>query len=294
MSIKKALLALAVVFLFAVPLAQADTGNPIMAAVCLESHLSPDDPIVFPSNPGVSHLHEFSGSWTTNAFSTYQSMRNSRTTCNQPGDTAGYWTPAMYNSDGLIRKSRTYAYYIPGDKSQKGLKAFPADLRMIADIKPGVGGSGWRCDGDPPSKPVPGNCPGDHSIQARVVFPDCWDGKHLDSADHRSHMAYAGEKGKCPTDHPVPVPRLQLKSVYRISKAKGLYLAPSAGSMMPMPLTTYHADFWNTWDQPTLEKLVKQCIIEGRGGRAPCEFTEPKEKDPKFRNPSNPKPFQGR
>jgi hypothetical protein len=28
-------------------------------------------------------------------------------------------------------------------------------------------------------------------LQLDVIFPDCWDGRHLDSPDHKSHMAYS-------------------------------------------------------------------------------------------------------
>ena len=37
---------------------------------CLPSHRAPDDPIVYPKQPGASHLHDFFGNETTNAFST--------------------------------------------------------------------------------------------------------------------------------------------------------------------------------------------------------------------------------
>jgi hypothetical protein len=38
---------------------------------CLPSHRAPDDPIAYPKQPGASHLHDFIGNTTTNAFSTY-------------------------------------------------------------------------------------------------------------------------------------------------------------------------------------------------------------------------------
>ena len=44
---------------------------------CTFSHRLADDPIVFPGQPGMSHLHDFFGANTTNAFSTYDSLRSS-------------------------------------------------------------------------------------------------------------------------------------------------------------------------------------------------------------------------
>lgn len=39
-----------------------------------------------------------------------------------------------------------------------------------------------------------------------MFFPSCWDGVNLDSADHKSHMAYPIQNynsGDCPASHPV-------------------------------------------------------------------------------------------
>ena len=65
---------------------------------CRFSHQAPDDPIVFPGKPGASHQHTFVGSRTTNAFSTFGSLRSGRTTCARPDDTAAYWVPALYQA----------------------------------------------------------------------------------------------------------------------------------------------------------------------------------------------------
>ena len=48
---------------------------------CRYSHQAPDDPIVFPGQPGLSHLHTFAGNTSTNAFSSFGSLRSSGTTC---------------------------------------------------------------------------------------------------------------------------------------------------------------------------------------------------------------------
>lgn len=54
-------------------------------------------------------------------------------------------------------------------------------------------------------------CPG--GIRASIVFPSCWDGVNLDSADHRSHVAYSPARAvlagsACPSSHPVRIPQL--------------------------------------------------------------------------------------
>ena len=62
------------------------------------------------------------------------------------------------------------------------------------------------------SSTVP-TCPQKAEVQLHVNFPACWDGKRLDSFDHRSHMAYA-RGGQCPAGHPVALPALSLVYMY--------------------------------------------------------------------------------
>src|SRR6188508_1321649 len=51
-------------------------------ADCSASHVAPDDPIVFPGQPGMSHLHEFFGNRQTRASTTAKALRRQvGTTC---------------------------------------------------------------------------------------------------------------------------------------------------------------------------------------------------------------------
>jgi hypothetical protein len=88
-----------------------------------------------------------------------------------------------------------------------------------------------------------------------VNFPDCWNGKSIDSADHKAHMAYSSA-GRCPAGYPVPVPAISL--VYS-------YLPPAAGELMLSSGGQYsgHADFINSWNQRALGKLVADCLNRG-------------------------------
>jgi hypothetical protein len=89
-------------------------------------------------------------------------------------------------------------------------------------------------------------------LELHVNFPDCWDGKHLDSADHHSHMAYS-RAFVCPASHPVKVPLIRLMVRYPIAGGGDVYL--SSGGQL-----TGHADFINAWDQRFLTKLVDTCF----------------------------------
>src|SRR5205085_7645155 len=67
---------------------------------CDFSHMANDDPIVFPNQPGRSHLHTFFGNTGTNAFSTADSIATTgNSTCR--GGTANrsaYWVPSMIDT----------------------------------------------------------------------------------------------------------------------------------------------------------------------------------------------------
>jgi hypothetical protein len=86
-----------------------------------------------------------------------------------------------------------------------------------------------------------------------IAFPECWNGVDLDSADHRSHMAYAAD-GVCPPSHPVAVPRLRLFVGYPRPPATAALTLASG------PMETAHADFFNAWQPEMLDTLVRHCL----------------------------------
>jgi Domain of unknown function (DUF1996) len=202
---------------------------------CMPSHVATEDPIVSPGMP-AAHEHEFFGNTTTGAFSTYESMIVAPTTCSTLEDTAGYWTPTLFAVDGTRVSATSLLIYYRGNANTV---PFPPDLRMISDDV-SVGGQD-------PSNVI-------------VRFPECWDGVHLDSVDHRSHMHAVTAGQPCPDSHPVRLP--ELAEVFRYPVADVSALQLSSGGF-----ETAHADFWNTWQQDALTALVERCI----NGPTDCE-----------------------
>jgi len=81
---------------------------------CEFSHFGYDDPLVHPNQPGRAHLHMFFGNTDVNAYSTFESLRDSgSSTCNGgEANRTGYWVPAMIDGDGQARiPERIVAYY---------------------------------------------------------------------------------------------------------------------------------------------------------------------------------------
>jgi hypothetical protein len=226
---------------------------------CRFSHRAPDDPIVFPGKPGASHDHTFVGNRTTNASSTFGSLRSGSTTCLRADDTAAYWVPTLYQGAEAVLPLAATIYYRRGTFSQ--VRTFPNNLRMIsgdatATTPQGMRVTFWSCGaavGMPPSTAVP-TCPEGRgsALRLHIRFPSCWDGKRLDSADHKSHMAYAMGRG-CPSTHPVSVPAIT--QIYRYPTRGGDGFSLASGSQF-----SAHADFVNAWKPSTLKKLVEGCL----------------------------------
>lgn len=223
------------------------------------------DPIVYPGQPGAGHLHDFFGNTTTDAHSTYASLLAGFSSCGLAKDTGAYWVPAAYGTGTLLDpKDADFYYRVVTDPAE--LQPFPAGLRIIAgDGRAAAAQSKkvvyWDCEngGDDTNRTSPVDC-GSGIVSAHVRFPDCWNGVGLDSADHKSHMAYSvdgpGTYRVCPTTHPVPVPRLIYKLEWPLHDGSRLTLA--SGSAF-----TLHADFVNSWDQRELERLVRDCLRAG-------------------------------
>lgn len=227
-------------------------------SACRFSHMSMDDPIVFPGRPGASHDHTFVGNTTTNAFSTLRSLRRGTTTCRRGGETAAYWVPTVLLNGQAVEPRGATIYY--RRRTLDAVRPFPSGLVMIAGDSRATTAQNqrvtfWNCgatSGIPPSSAVP-TCPNDRAggLRLHVNFPNCWDGTNLDSANHQSHMAYS-VRGSCPATHPVAVPAISL--IFRYPIAGGDVALASGGQY------SAHADFFNAWRHGALTSLVQGCL----------------------------------
>jgi hypothetical protein len=217
------------------------------SAMCDFSHRAPDDPIVHPSDAGMSHLHDFFGNASTNSVSTLVSLKSSATTCRSPSDRSAYWVPTLSVDNVPAPPVGSAAYYrtAPGVDARV-VQAPPIGLQMISHQ------ATWRCGHAPESATVPRQCAPQAPLRLTVTFPDCWDGEHLSSSDHRSHVA-SSVAGVCPASHPVPITQLVFEVRYNVSGSHVLSL--SSGG-----LGTAHADAIVVWDRDHLRREVSACV----------------------------------
>ena len=228
--------------------------------------MSNDDPIVFPGQVGAAHRHEFFGARSTDANSTTSTLERSATSCELRRDTAAYWVPTI-EVRGIRIAGTLRAYYQRAGKPRaaappRGLRILAGDPRATSPQARTV--TTRQCVGRgrlAQHVEVP-SCQRGERLAAWVKFPDCWNGSSLDSADHRSHMAYA-VRGRCPAAHPVELMRLALLVTWPVH--------PTGADLVTLgdrrlPATGMHGDFWNAWHMGTLRQLRWDCIEVA----APC------------------------
>jgi hypothetical protein len=246
---------------------------------CPISHFNSDDPIVFPRQPGVSHRHAFYGNTSTNAQTTTTSLVATKSTCERgfsTADRSAYWVPTLYRKlpDGTRQEIRLSggdqhlsAYYRrSGGSEGTKVKPFPKGLRMIAGdpfatTPQSTLQVAWRCNGDGGGyvAAIP-NCGSGSKLQAIISFPDCWDGRNLDSANHRSHMASSrGDQGICPSSHPVKLPNVTFEITFDFPSIAGSTFELSSGGVYSL-----HGDFFNAWDDKVQSALVNSCLNAGK------------------------------
>jgi hypothetical protein len=233
-----------------------------------------DDPIVFPNLPGAAHLHTFMGNTTTNAASTIESLSKGQTTCKAKGDLSAYWMPTLFNGDAAVNPEGLQTiYYKSGVTDYRSVRSFPKGLRFVvgnakntdADKFLAATEEGFECGDSYKNKNIPLTCPTERSVKLNIRYqaPSCWDGLHLDSPDHQSHMAYPVDTHTaagvvCPDDHPVAVPKLEFKMAWPVNgDMSKVHFASGAGP-------TFHYDFINAWDDRTLAAMVAGCIVAAR------------------------------
>lgn len=221
---------------------------------CTPTHLSMDDPIVFPGQSGASHQHVFFGNITTDADSTLETLTDQPTSCRISEDHAAYWTPTLLLDGRLVAPRFVTAYYL-ADGARGRIQPFPAGLKVIAGNSKAITAQsttilGWKCANQVMGvlSATPTICPRGVDNVLVIRFPDCWNGRDLDSADHKSHLADR-TRGVCPAGYPVALPRLSLNTHYRLTTLDGL--AFSSGGIY-----SAHADFFNAWNQQVLSALV--------------------------------------
>jgi Domain of unknown function (DUF1996) len=256
-----------------------DTGS--FRIPCGYSHMSYDDPIVYPGQPGRAHLHTFFGNTAADANSTYESLVSTGNSTCRGGtiNRSAYWMPSMIDATAgrPIAPTSALWYYKSGQAQIfTEMRGMPAGLRMIAGDMRQTG---------PVERPIyhfscytsdlqqqysfqytiPA-CPAGDYLAVNILFPQCWNGRDLDSPDHQSHMAYPWNSGwACPPTHPIAIPEISLNIYWKVQPSDGSSaswrLASDNYSSASPGGYSMHADWFDGWKPEARDAWVNGCVI---------------------------------
>jgi hypothetical protein len=209
------------------------------------------------------------------------------TSCGVTQDKSAYWTPPLYFKHADTGKFEIVEqvggllayYFLNYNSGENKVTAFPEGFAMIAGDtnQRSFTGSleskaiGFNCmnygrapEGTlyrhsmPDKAYLDANCA--DGIRVELMFPACWNGKDLDSPNHRSHVAYPDGvmTGNCPPEFPVRFPGLMFEIIWNTNAFNG-----KAGEFVwsngdPTGYG-YHGDFIMGWESGVLQKAADTC-----------------------------------
>ncbi|MFJ4845546.1 MULTISPECIES: DUF1996 domain-containing protein [unclassified Streptomyces] len=254
-----------------------------------------DNIIVAPGvTNGAHHFHDYVGNQANNGLATIDDLAKADTSCQDQGDRSSYYWPVLRLQNGT--KERDADAPGGGTEGNAGQIVTPKEvtltfvgnpltkvtpmprlLRIITgDAKAFVNGpananASWSCTGheDRQLKDKYPLCPSGSDVVRTFRFQSCWDGRNVDSANHRTHVAFADPAGNCPQGFEA-IPQLVQRIVYDVdapSLADGgrsvpLFAVDSFPENLHKPITD-HGDFINIFDEKLMQEAA-DCINEGR------------------------------
>jgi hypothetical protein len=256
-------------------------GSGTFRTRCDPSDYQFNDPLGNPERANISPLHLFFGN---TAASTQTSLTGAvgtgRSTCLGGSlDRSVYYLPAVIDvRHGDVQIPADGVFYLRTGYNMEPvtIQTMPAGLVMVAGNRDARGVQPrvveWLCrDRFVINTGMIPECGVGDQVQLWVHFPQCWDGRNLDSRDHRSHMAYAVvrhgvNRSSCPPTHPVALPQLSQMIQYNVRPGASLatwrlstdvYGAGLRGGL------SAHAHWVNGWNPLTMRTIVSECLNQG-------------------------------
>ncbi|MFI1168121.1 DUF1996 domain-containing protein [Streptomyces sp. NPDC020801] len=309
------------------PREQADASGGSFTSSCgvnANGLFNSDNVIVAPGvTNGAHHFHDYVGNQANNAFASDDDLAKGDTSCADKGDKSTYYWPVLRLQDGTQERDagspgggtegnagrivtpKQVTLTFEGNPRSK-VTAMPRFLRIITgDAKAFVNGpananASWSCTGfeDRQLKDKYPLCPQGSNVVRTFRFQSCWDGRNIDSANHRTHVAFADADGNCP-DGFRAIPQLVQRIVYDVAapslqdagRTTPLFAVDSFPEQLHKPVTD-HGDFINVFDENLMNEMV-DCINGGRkcgsdagqGGSAPSEQPQPPQQSQQPQDP---------
>lgn len=108
-------------------------------------------------------------------------------------------------------------------------------------------------------------------LRLEIQFPSCWNGRDLDSHNHKDHVKFPNllKTGVCPEGFTVRLPVLFYETIYAVAdfvKHDGSYVLSSGDPTG----YGYHGDFINGWDVDFLQQALDTCKDDSMGEVEDC------------------------
>jgi hypothetical protein len=254
-----------------------------------------DNVIVAPGvTNGAHHLHDYVGNQKIDAFSSNDTFLQGGTSCQDKNDLSAYYWPVVrvqdgtqdfdQNADGggkegnvgriLVAKQAQIKYV--GNPTSK-VVAMPQFLRVITgDAKAFTNGTAnanahWSCTGFENKVQLTDKypiCPNGSDVVRTFAFQSCWDGQNTDSANHRTHVAFADASGRCQNGFRA-IPQLTMRLVYSVPRpvvqngqVKNAYAVDGFPEQLHKAITD-HDDFIAV-TKGGLANKIASCLNSGR------------------------------
>ncbi|MDH6216524.1 DUF1996 domain-containing protein [Streptomyces pseudovenezuelae] len=255
-----------------------------------------DNVIVAPGvTNGAHHLHDYVGNQKVDAFATNDSLAAEQTSCQNQSDSSAYYWPVVriqdgtkdfdQNADGGGKEGNVGKILTPqsaeikyvGSPASK-VTAMPQFLRIITgDAKTTTNGlananAHWSCTGFEDKVQLTEQypiCPQGSNVVRTFAFQSCWDGTNIDSANHRTHVAFADPaSGVCGNGFKA-IPQLTMRLVYKINpptlqngQVKNAYAVDGFPEQLHKSATD-HDDFIAVFKNGLANKIAN-CINSGK------------------------------
>ncbi|MFF3888110.1 DUF1996 domain-containing protein [Streptomyces sp. NPDC001914] len=254
-----------------------------------------DNVIVAPGvTNGAHHLHDYVGNQSNDAFANNDTFAAAQTSCANQGDKSSYYWPVVriqngtqdfdQNNDGggkelnvgQIQQVKQAQIKFVGSPTAK-VVAMPKFLRIITgDAKTTTNGlananAHWSCTGFENKVQLTQQypiCPRGSTVVRTFAFQSCWDGVNADSANHRTHVAFADAQGNCANGFKA-IPQLTMRLVYGFraptltnGQIKNAYAVDGFPEQLHKAATD-HDDFINVFSDNLMNKMVN-CINNGQ------------------------------
>ncbi|MFG2861044.1 DUF1996 domain-containing protein [Streptomyces sioyaensis] len=247
-----------------------------------DGHFNSDNVIVTPGvSNGAHHTHDYVGNKATDAFADDNKLAASDTTCNNGDQSTHYW-PVLRKLDGAAEQKpgaaqdanvgttltpATVTLKFRGSQAGQ-VTAMPRFLRIITgDAKAFTNGTknanaSWSCTGfeDRQLKDKYPLCPQGSQVVRTFAFQNCWDGRDIDSGNHRDHVAFSDQNGTCPNGFKA-IPQLTQRITYDVPQGDS-FAVDSFPEQLHKPVTD-HGDFINVMPDDLMSKAVN-CINNGQ------------------------------